>query len=75
MAGRHCQRSERLDTSRDGSLMTLEDVRRKYPKAKPGMRMKRSGSVFFQMKRATGAEDRSLAPYLANSARRPIQGF
>ena len=37
MAGRHCQRSERAPIpSEDGSLMTLEDVRKKYPGSKAG---------------------------------------
>ena len=36
MAGRHCQRSERLDPTGDGSLITLEAVRKKYPESKAG---------------------------------------
>ena len=42
-----------LDARGDGSLLTLETVRQRYPEAKLAMLTKPSGGVFFRMKRAT----------------------
>jgi hypothetical protein len=53
-----------LDAGGDGSLITLEAVRERYPESKAGDAYESVGSVFFRRKRATGAQRPVASPAL-----------
>ena len=56
-------RRAHFDTSGDGSLMTLEDVRKKYPESKAGDAYEAVWKRFFPEEKSDGRlRDRSLAP-------------
>ena len=54
MAGGDCQRSERTDTGGDGSFVTLEAVRKKYPGSKAGDAYESVWKRFFPDEKSNG---------------------